>query len=104
LIGTPPNLIVSDLLRDQGYRAFEFFDFTPIGIILMIVGIGYMMIVGRRVLPDRRIQAEMDFQPVESPQELLEHYRLPDQLYRVRVRPGSALIDRTVGEAGMRRD
>lgn len=104
LIGTPPNLIVSDLLRDQGYRAFEFFDFTPVGIIMIVVGIGYMMLVGRRVLPDRRIQAEMDFQPVESPEELLEHYRLPDQLYRVRVRPGSALIDKTVAEAAIRRE
>jgi di/tricarboxylate transporter len=34
LIGTPPNLIVSDVLRESGARPFQFFDYTPIGILL----------------------------------------------------------------------
>jgi len=38
LIGTPPNLIVSDLLRENGMQPFQFFDYTPIGLILVTAG------------------------------------------------------------------
>jgi len=38
LIGTPPNLIVSNYLTENGKSDFAFFDFTPIGLILLIVG------------------------------------------------------------------
>jgi len=38
LIGTPPNLIVSDLLRESGAAPFQFFDYTPIGILLIAAG------------------------------------------------------------------
>ena len=36
LIGTPPNIIVSDLLREQGLTPFGFFDYTPIGFVLFL--------------------------------------------------------------------
>lgn len=38
LIGTPPNLIVSNYLTENGKPDLAFFDFTPIGLILLIVG------------------------------------------------------------------
>jgi di/tricarboxylate transporter len=100
LIGTPPNIIVSDLLREQGLRPFGFFDYTPIGLVLLAAGIGFMLLVGRRILPD--YQPKQDYQRVETPEELLDLYRLPDNLFRLRIRRGSELIDRTVAEANLR--
>jgi len=97
LIGTPPNLIISDLLREAGLTPFGFFDYTPIGLILLVAGILYMLFFGRHLLPDRKPQ--QDLQWVETPEELVTRYRLPDDLYRLRVRQGSRVIGQTVAES-----
>lgn len=99
LIGTPPNIIVSDLLREHGLASFEFFDFTPMGLALIVVGTTFMVLAGRKLLPTRRPQIEG--QRVESPQELIDLYRLPEDLYRLRVRRGSPLIGLTLAEADL---
>ncbi|MFO7684866.1 MAG: SLC13 family permease, partial [Desulfobacterales bacterium] len=38
MIGTPPNILVSEALRENGMTAFRLFDFTPLGLIVMISG------------------------------------------------------------------
>jgi di/tricarboxylate transporter len=53
LIGTPPNILVSDALRDYGLRPFGLFDFTPIGLVIMISGIAFVALIGRHLLPVR---------------------------------------------------
>jgi di/tricarboxylate transporter len=45
LIGTPPNLVVSTQLTREGLDSFGFFDFTPIGILVLAVAIGYILVV-----------------------------------------------------------
>jgi di/tricarboxylate transporter len=98
LIGTPPNIIVSDLLRSEGMAPFTFFSFTPMGIILIAIGILYMLIVGRRLLPT--YQARHEGQRVETPEELIDRYRLPANMFRLRVRRGSPLVGETIGSVG----
>ncbi len=100
LIGTPPNLIVADVLLQAGLEPFGFFDFTPVGLALLVVGVPFMLVVGRRLLPDRKPEAAL--QRVETPQELIAHYRLPDNLFRLRVRRESDLAGRTVAGAALR--
>lgn len=94
LIGTPPNIIVSDLLREAGLTAFKFFDYTPIGVVILIAGVVFMITVGRRLLPDN--MPSQDVQRVETPDELVDLYRLPDNLFRLRVRRGSNLVGQTL--------
>ena len=101
LIGTPPNLIVSDLLREEGLEAFGFFDYTPIGLVLFAGGVLFMLSVGRLLLPDRKRVQEV--QRVETPEELVDLYRLPDNLFHLRVRRDSSLIGQTVVEADLGR-
>lgn len=102
LIGTPPNIIVSDILRDAGYEPFFFFSYTPMGLVLATIGIVFMVFVGRRLLPDRRVLVEK--QVVATPKELVDVYRLPENLLRLRVRRGSGLIGRNVFESGLREE
>ncbi|KAA3645847.1 MAG: SLC13 family permease [Chloroflexi bacterium] len=100
LIGTPPNLIVSNLLQENGLSTFNFFSFTPLGILLVIGGIAYVLLFGRRLLPDR--EPSIPSQPVENPAELIDRYRLPGNLFHLRVRKGSGLIGRTLSGTGLR--
>ncbi len=102
LIGTPPNIIVSDLLREGGLTPFQFFDYTPIGVCLLISGLLFMVFAGRHLLPDHL--PKQDVQRIETPEELVALYRLPDNLFRLRVRRGSKLVGASLGDARLRKD
>jgi di/tricarboxylate transporter len=100
LIGTTPNLIASELLADNGLEPFGFFDFTPIGLALLAAGVLFMVLLGRKLLPDRT--ATIETQPVENPTELIDLYRLPGNLYHLRVRRTSGLLNRPLKDSGFR--
>ncbi|MEP3047611.1 MAG: SLC13 family permease [Roseibium sp.] len=53
LIATTPNLVVSDELVAQGYEALGFFSFFPIGVLILVVTIIYMLFWGRNLLGSR---------------------------------------------------
>ena len=102
LIGTTPNIIASDALREAGYATFGFFSFTPIGLGLLAAGVVYMLGIGRRLLPDR--QSAKAMQKMATPQELVELYQLPDNLYRLRVRRQADVVGKTLAEIALRRN
>lgn len=97
LIGTPPNLIVSDLLRENGYQPFQFFDFSLLGFLLLAAGVIFMALVGKRLLPERAAVRELA--RLETPKEIVTRYALPENLFRLRVRSNSALVGKTVAES-----
>lgn len=100
LIGTPPNIVVADLLRSQSLNTFGFFSFTPMGVLLLIAGTIFMVTAGRRLLPDN--QPVHDIQLIDPPQELIDLYRLPDNLFQLRVRRASPLVGHTLADSRLR--
>jgi len=54
LIGTSTNIAVSGYLRDRKIMDISMFEITPAGIVIVVVGIAYMMLVGRHMLVDRK--------------------------------------------------
>ncbi len=59
LIATTPNIIVHEELKSAGFEGFSFFSFSPVGVAVLVVAIGYVLLVGRRLLGnklDRAIQ------------------------------------------------
>ncbi|MFN2136905.1 MAG: SLC13 family permease, partial [Candidatus Promineifilaceae bacterium] len=89
LFGTPPNLLASQALFDAGYEPFTLFDYTPMGLVIMVTSIVYMTTIGRHLLPKRLPEPE---------DNLLEEYRLHDYLTELMVLPGSPLIGLTLVE------
>lgn len=89
LVGTSTNLLVSSLSERAGYGAFSMFEFSRLGLIMLGTGILYMMLVSRRLLPDRRGT------------QLTENYQLGEYITELRVPYGSPLIGKTVLGAGL---
>ena len=103
LVGTPPNIIVSDVLAETGLRPFGFFEFSLIGVPLLLVTLVFMVTVGKRLLPIRRA-ARKPVDLAELTEQLAADHTLPDQLFLLQVQPGSILAGKTLSEAGLGRD
>ncbi|MFQ5437040.1 MAG: SLC13 family permease, partial [Anaerolineae bacterium] len=92
LIGTPPNLLVSAALADAGLDPFTLFDYTPMGLIIMISAVIYMTLVGRRLLPRR---ANVDTE------DLVGEYQVREYLTELKVLSKSPLLGKTVAESDL---
>src|SRR5699024_6948519 len=57
LIGTPPNLIASNVVAESGYEPISFFQFAPIGLVALFAGILFMTTIGKRILPNHSISS-----------------------------------------------
>ena len=58
LIGTPANILATSILLDRGLKSFGFFEFAPIGLIVLTTGVIYMVLVGRHLLPGEKAVAD----------------------------------------------
>ncbi len=54
LIGTPPNLIVSGFRQRLASDGFAMFDFTPVGFVVASTGILFLVLIGWRLVPERK--------------------------------------------------
>ena len=97
LIGTPPNLIVSDTLQNAGYAPLGFFSFLPVGLIILAVGIIFLLPMTRLLTPKEK-SANKE-QTGKSLKELVSEYGISSTLFRVHVKDdGSDMIGKTVKE------
>jgi di/tricarboxylate transporter len=92
LIGTPPNLLASDALAEAGYQPFALFDYTPMGIIILVTGIVYMVLVGRHLLPGYKSTTHSH----QKSAELTGEYQLMNDLIELQVLENSPLIGKTL--------
>ncbi len=95
LIGTPPNILISDALRDANLEPFAFFDFAPAGIMLLLAGTVFMVLLGRHLLPLRDpIQAIPD-----QDEDADEVYALREVLAEIIIPVDSGLTGKTLAES-----
>ncbi|MDX1577532.1 MAG: SLC13 family permease [Gemmatimonadota bacterium] len=87
LVGTPPNILAAQLLAERGLEPFSLFDFTPIGLAILAVGVVFMLIPGRRLLPKRETHGETR----AGSGDLRRVYRLDERLFSIRLPDDSPL-------------
>lgn len=89
LIGTSTNIVVNDLWIGEGHRGLDMFEIAKVGLPVAVIGIGYVLIAGRWLLPDRGSAISYGDDAREYTIEML-------------VEPGSQLVGRTIEGAGLR--
>ncbi len=93
LIGTSTNLIVASMVQDQkivpNLKQLEMFDFIYVGIPMVLIGFLYVLLIGKKFLPDRKSPA--DEEGINARTYFIE----------ARVRSGSYLIGKKMGESNL---
>ncbi len=88
LIGTPPNIVIAEFRKDALGASYKMFDFAPVGIACAAVGVAYVALIGWRLLPATRKEAD-------SGKELFD---LADYIAELRVAKASPVIGKRIRE------
>ncbi|MBR2379646.1 MAG: SLC13 family permease [Paraprevotella sp.] len=103
LIGTPPNLVIQNTLINAGFPALSFFSFLPVGLICVIVGTLVLLPLSKWFLSKEKRNTDKHQHANKSLKELVNEYGLSDNLFRLRVTPGSIAKGKTIMELNVRR-
>lgn len=88
LIGTSTNILVSSIAERQGQPAFSMFEIAPLGLIMFAVGMIYMLLIGVRLIPDRRAEGD-----------LIESFNLQEYIAEVVLLEDSLSVGRAIKDA-----
>lgn len=86
LIGTPPNIVVSQFRGDALGAPYRMLDFAPVGLACAAVGVAYVALIGWRLLPK-------DLRGADSTQD---PFNLADYIAEARVPEGAGIVGRRV--------
>jgi len=93
LVSTSTNIVISGLMTRYQMAPMGMFELAPVGVPIAVVGLAYMLLVGRRLIPDRG-----------NPKDLVEEFGLTQYLSEILILPDSKLIGKTLAESGLGRD
>lgn len=99
LVATPPNLVINSELLREGLDGFSFFSVTPIGLVVLVLGIVYMLLV-RFMLPGDQNASKHDKR--RTFRDLIKEYRLNGRARRLAIRPGSPLVGQRLDDLKLR--
>ncbi|EDT6887086.1 SLC13 family permease [Salmonella enterica subsp. enterica] len=99
LVATPPNLVVNSELLREGLHGFSFFSVTPMGVVVLALGIVYMLVM-RFMLkgdaPGQQAGKRRTFR------DLIREYRLTGRARRLAIRPGSPMVGQRLDDLKLR--
>lgn len=85
LIGTPPNIVIAGFRADALGAPYGMFDFAPVGLVCVAVGIAFVTLVGWRLIPQREASGDGE-----------AHFDLAEYVAELKVSAGSKLIGQRV--------
>jgi di/tricarboxylate transporter len=101
---TTSNIVLNSLLHDNGLEGFSIADFLPVGIPIIVFGVLYIALIGRKQLPgDSPIERTMA-PDAAAKGDLIEAYNLGSKFFRARVPENSFLAGKTLLECTLRED
>lgn len=97
LIGTPPNLVINDVLINAEYEGLSFFSFTPVGLVCIVVGILILIPLSKWFLTKKE-EKKTDTSSGRSSKELAQKYQLADNLFRAYIGPEALIKEKKLKE------
>ena len=102
LIGTPPNLVIQEVLTDAGYRPLSFFSFFPVGLICIAVGTLVLLPLSAILKSKEESSDTKNRKGHKTLQQLVREYHLDENVARLTVNEGSALCGKSVMDIDIR--
>lgn len=102
LVATPPNMVVNSELVREGLAGFSFFSITPVGIAVLLLGVGYMLIARRWLGEDSRTIKTKNHTARRTFRDFIRDYKLTGRARRLAIRRGSPLVDCSLDELQLR--
>ena len=102
LIGTPPNLVIQDVLVQAGHEPLSFFSFLPVGLLCLLTGIVVLLPLTRWFLSGKR-KEDQAATSGKSLNELVKEYGLSDNLFRLQADASSVIVGQTILALDVRR-
>lgn len=102
LIGTPPNLVINEVLQGAGEPGLSFFSFLPVGLVCVVTGIAVLIPMSKKFLSGSN-KKDGGKKKGKSLQDLAGEYQLTDNLFKVEVKENSPAIGKSVIEINVRR-
>ena len=101
MVGTSSLIVLNDLLSNRGLATFDLFAVTPIGVVLLLVGIAFFTLFGDAIFPS----VTKDEAPEASAgQKLLNVWGLADSIYTLELPAGCSLVGKTIKQSRMGSD
>ncbi len=101
LVATPPNMIASSALEKEGFAALNFFDFTPIGLTILIVSIVYMFFARRFLKGGNFADEEVAGFNYD---DCVERYELSKKVAILKVPPASNVCGKKIKDLDTRKN
>jgi di/tricarboxylate transporter len=101
LVATPPNLVVNSELLREGLQGFSFFSVTPIGLVVLVLGVFYMLVM-RFMLKGEEGEQVRDGRKRSTFRDLIKDYHLTGRARRLAIRPGSPMIGQRLDDLKLR--
>lgn len=93
LIGTSTNILVSSIAEKEGQPAFGMFEIAPLGIIVFAAGMIYMLLIGIKLIPDRRSEGD-----------LIESFNLQEYISEIVLLKNAVSIGHSIKNAPIAKD
>lgn len=92
MVASGPLIVLNDLLKEGGHKAFGLFDVTPLGIGLLLTGVVYFYFFSGKILPGQGKDKEY------MEDELIDIYNLPNKLYEIEIPKENDLVGSSIEE------
>lgn len=97
MVGSGPLILINDLLRNAALEPYGLFSVTPVGMLLLLAGIGFFFLFGKFVLPGSTAPG----QSISEQEKLIAALHLPHHIWHYTVPQNSLLIGKTTEQSGI---